>query len=732
MEKASSRKGKKIGIAAVFIAIIATISLVVVIIVVPAPRVTSTHAKQVMFSEVQVSGSSADQFVELYTWEAPGSNLAGWKLEHAGKLAILPAITDLGNLSYIVLRFGPGTNDTDAADKNATVYLDLQGTFLGTQGTLRLVDDVGLVVDYINWGDVAPINPVNWLATDNGIIPSLVANKSMQAWGNDQDNSTNWFIDDATPGIANAVNFNVSTTTWGNITVELSNGINFALPALAGGNYRFESEVVVTGTPVPWVSKADITEMADFTLKHYAKLGFMKPYLGPDGKLNIHVSNSSSQYSTGSCDRYGKISINLGQKGGMAGKVGTKYTVEHEIMHAIQAANEGGYDHWGKAADDPFQEGVAAWGGLSSTMKNYNLTWNQTMVYMKEVGKMNWFDHYRDINTTLWPWPTSGWGRYMGMGLFVKFLNETYGNGTLGRVMKGIKTHYNGSVGLDVGATTALENELGISFKEIWRRYQAWLVDGSASKANQFPTLTPHSNPAAPGSSTPTTDGPVTVAPYGSDIEFINCAGKTTRFSLSFGHLDATSEWRITIIYKKADGTTVTNWFTIAGSSAPVPVNPSLWANITIVKTRIGTAGNGSISIHMNPLIDQRDGRSVDNPRWGNCSAAQPTENNTNTVIPDLPGLFFGIWLDKSQLLNIHVKNSTSNDPSENAVGFYVLGINGTLYYSVPPDPDNPKVFMFSPPETQYYIIHVAWIPALGPFPIQPAEILVDVAFHLS
>jgi len=731
MSEQNKLRKKRTGIAAVAIAAIATVSLVIVFTLPQPPQPVPSYAKKVMLSEVQVSGTPSEQFVELYTWEAPGSSLAGWKLYHGGKVITLPAISNLGALSYVVLRFGPGTSDTDAADMNATVYFDLGMQFIDLFGELKLVDDLGRVVDYYNYGNVVPGNPVDWPATDAGILPSPLPYKSMQVWGVDQDNSSNWFVDNSTTGIANAYNFNVTTPEWGgNITVELSNGINIAPPATAGGDYRFADEAVVTGTPVSWITKEDITEMADFTLKHYAKLGFMKPFLGADGKLNIAVSNSSKDFSTGSCNRFGQIKVNVGQKGGMAGKVGTKYTVEHEIMHAIQAHEESGYDHWGEPADDPFQEGVATWGGISSTMKNYNLTWNQTMAYMKEVGKMNWFDNYRDTNTSLWPWPASGWDRYMGMGLFVKYLNETHGNGTIGKIMMGIKTNYNGTG--STGAQAAIENELGISFAEAWRRFQVWLADGSATKANQFPKLTPHSSPSAPPStSTPTSDGPVTVAPWGSDIEFINCAGKTARFLLSFGHLDASSQWRITIIYTKPDGTKVTTWFTIAGSSAPVPVNPTLWANITIVKTRIGSTGNGSISIAMNPIIDQRDGRSRGGPYCSNGTGAQTTENSTNTLIPDMAGVFTGIWLDTSKSLTIHVKNATSNDPMDNKVGFSVLRTNDTVLYTTPPDASNPKMFGFTPPEPQYYIVNVFWISLFGPIPPEPTEIRVDVSFTL-
>ncbi len=729
MSKEKSLKAKKIGIAAVIVAAIVTVSLVIVFSLPQPTQPTPSYAKKVMFSEVQVSGTPSEQFVELYTWEAPGSSLAGWKLSHRGREVTIPAISNLGALSYVVLHFGPGTSDTNAADKNATVYFNLGIHFLDLSGELRLVDHLGRMVDYYNFGGVVPVGPVGWATDDTGIMPSPLPYKSMQVWGADQDNSSNWIVDNSTAGIANAYNFNVTTPEWGgNITVQISNGINIAPPATAGGDYRFANEVVVTGTPAGWITKDDVAEMADYTLKHYAKLGFMKPYIGADGKLDITISNSSKAYTTGSCDRNGHIRINIGQTGGRAGQVGTKYTVEHEIMHAVQAHHDGDHDHWGDPADDPFQEGMAVWGGLSSTMKNYNLTWNQTMAYLKQSGGMNWFDHYRDTNTSLWPWPASGWGRYMGMGLFVKYLNETYGNGTLGKIMKGIKTNYNGTG--STGAKAAIENELGISFDEVWRRFQAWLADGSATKANQFPKLTPHSSPPAPpNTSTPTSDGPVTVAPYGSDIEFINCTGKTARFSLSFGHLDASSEWRITIIYTKPDGTKVTNWFTIAGSSAPVPVNPSLWANITIVKTRIGTAGNGSISIDMNPIINQDDGRSRENPYWSNCSAAQTTENSTDTSIQNMDGIFVGIWLDASISLTINVKNSTSNDPMDNKVGFSVLFTNDTLVYTTPPDALNPKVFGFVPPVTQYYIIHVYWIPAFGPFPPTTPE--VDVSFAL-
>lgn len=737
MGKEPLNKQKRIAVAAIALVAIVGISLVIVFTLPPGPSTPASYSKKVMFSEVQVHGSHADQFIELYTGDDPGSSLAGWKLVHGVKNITIPGINNLGKLAYVMLRFGPGTNDTDAADMDASIYFNTGLPFLELTGSLQLVDPLGRVVDFYHYGGAAPANPVDWLATDTGLALTGSPAESMQIWGLDQDGSSNWYINASTPGRANSIEFTEPNTAT---PIVVSNGINIDLPTSAGSDYEFLGGIVVKGNPAGWTSKEKIEEMAKFTVDYYAKKGFPTPYLGPDGKLDITIAAGNTTESVGSCNREGSIKINVGTTAGMAGNVSLKNTVEHEIMHAIQAriGGDGKHDHWANDANRPFTEGMAVWGGISSTMANYNLTWEQAMNYLKQAGDHNWFDHFRDLNNTAIPWGGS-YDDYMNMGMFFKFLNETYGPGKIVQIMNGIKNYWNKSQGVDVTAQESIAAALGKSFDQVWRAYHEWLVNGSATAKNKFPPLTPHSSPAAPSSPTspPVIDGPKRVQPYGGDIEFINCAGKTTRFNIGFGHLDGNTHWKITIIYTKPDGSKVTNWFSILGSVAPVPVDPTQWANITIIKTRIGETGNGSISITLTPVPpSSQRGSSYFDPARGNCSAANPTESTT-TKLYDMPDsffdVFFVVWIEASWNLTITARNTTGG-PMQNYLGISVSSLNVSIpVFQVPfsPPETNPKEHTIHCAETTYYFIRVFWddtIPGAG-VPPPGSEIYVEMEF---
>ncbi len=717
------------------------IGTVVVVLVVP-PVKQESNFTQIGFSEVQVLGSTTEQFIELHTSDDIETTLEGWTIKHGSKTLTLPAIAGLGSNCYILITFQAGYDDVNAADKNATVHLPQATPFLQFTGSLVLQDGGGLVVDYICWGGVMPGDSPSsnsWLPSDWGIWPGETTGTSMQRWGEDFNNSTNWYVNGSTPGEANAMEFLAAN---GTVPVIIHNGITEELPLVAGDDFEFAGGPVVSGTPANWTTKADIEEMAKFTLDFYKSMGFPAPYLGSDGKLDIHISKGNKSESTGACSREGSVYVNVGKKGGLEGKVSLKNCVEHEIMHACQAqlGADGKHDHWANDANRPFTEGLAVWGGIASAMKNYKLTWNQVMSRFWDVDDHNWFEHFRDLNNTFIPFGHS-YSDYMGAGLFFKFLNETWGVAKLVEITNGIKNYWNKSQGVDVTAQESIANALGISFDEVVRRFHEWLVSGAAKKANGFPPLPPHSTPAAPTNATspPVKDGPKTVQPYGGDIEFINCAGKTTKFTLNFGDLDGNSKWKITIIYTRPDGTQEIKWFSIYSTVAPVPVDPTQWANITIIKTRIGDTGNGKISMTITPVPpDSYIGDRRENPYHSNCSAGP--ETTSNVLLRYLPDSFFDIWfevwIEEFSTVIINATNA-SGGPMENYLGIDVVSLNESTPVhglSFSPPELNPKIANYHSEETTFYYIRISWdvVAAAGYIPPPSSEILVDVTLSFS
>ena len=323
------------------------------------PLVPPSYEGRVTFMEIQPAGTQDQQFIEFYTWDDTNHSLKDWTVSNTTDSITLPAFTNLGNMTYIVVWFGNGTDQLDASGRNASFHAPRNG-FLGVSGELALYDHLGRLVDHVVYGGATPtIAGSTWLADDTGAVHSGDPSRSLQMWGPDQDNSSNWVEDEATPGGANVYTFN-TTTINDVIPVAIYNGINEELPTAAYEDYRL-TEIVVSGNPAGWTTRANVAEMANFTLQYYAELGFPAPKL-IGGQLRIHLSNGTQNFTTGACARNGSIWINVGQTGGMAGNVSLKYTVEHEIMHAIQASGGPGYDHWGGNSELPITEGLATWG----------------------------------------------------------------------------------------------------------------------------------------------------------------------------------------------------------------------------------------------------------------------------------------------------------------------------------------------------------------------------------
>lgn len=710
------------------IAIIAAAGVTTTLLIVfnMPPGTTPSYSKKISFMEIQASGSPEEQFIELYAWEGVDSTLQGWIVECETRNFTLPAISNLGMMTYIVLNFSAGTwtDDTDASDKVVMLYYDVQGLepMHDVEGNLTLFDDEGRVVDYVHWGGIAPAAPLgNWPSTDGGMLATPDPSLSMQMWGDDLDNSTNWYENMSTPRGANAFEFTVSTVN-GPRVVKVFNGINYDLPDGPEENYTLVGKVVISGNPANWTTKKQIEEMVNYTLDYYAKLGLPAPYAGPDGVIDIHLAKGNDTETCGGTYRSGKIVIDVGTVGGFAGNVSLKNCVEHELMHGVQAqiGPGGGYDRWPKTGpngDLSFAEGMAVWGGITSTMGNFNLNWSEVMVWLWLVDDHNWYDHYRDLNRQMWPFGGK-YDDYIGMGLFVKFLNETYGTNKLVNIFKRIKNYFNGTTGQDVNATTAIAQELSpLTFPDVWRAYQEWLVNGSATKSNGFPALDPGSTvtpPAGPG--TTVLDGPTTVQPWGSHVEFINTTGVTQPFKMSFNPGNG-STWKITIIYTFPDGSKMSHVFDMPEEQWAVIqiTNASVWSNITIIKTRIGNEGTGTISMNLTgytPATTMED-------LWRLV---------TGTIGPHYAG-----YLEAGQTLNVTMANAT-NPGSDMFIGFEMFALNGTfLNESDNFSPTDPKEAMFYASEGTYFIISSFWLEGVAgePFPTSE-DVRIDTTITIT
>ncbi|MHA1684010.1 MAG: hypothetical protein ACTSUE_23935, partial [Promethearchaeota archaeon] len=568
------------------------------------------NADKVYISEIQPSGSFDDQFIELYVRESI-SSLDNWYVEGEGFRLAIPAITNIPAYTYITFWIGNGTNDYDASDKNVSVYYNDSGApFLNPVGFIRVTDNKGRGIDFVQFGAVVPVDPKDdWLESDGGIPSSGDPLNSLQMWGEDLDNSTNWYEWEKTPGAPNKYGFDAPTLN-GIIPVVIYSGIGEDVVFDNDSKY-VGAKIVVKGDVPSWTTKDKVEEMAKYTLDYYAKLGLKPPNLGPDGVLDIHLTKSKHTESSGETDRDGSVKVSVGTTGGLAGNVSLKNCVEHEIMHTVQAKKEAdGTDDWGNSGqDDAITEGMAVWGGITSAMNNYKLNWSQVMDELKKVGDHNWHDHYRNINIQSIPWPGSSnnptrnatYNDYINLGLFMKYVQETFGNETMKKVLEYAKSvFYLKDTYKQRSMMDGFYKATGIRFNELWRKYQQWLVDGTATKDNGFPALKPHTNPKPPTSTGQTTqDGPTFVHPYGSHLEKIDINGTTQKFNLKF-NVGKGSQFKITILFTLPNGTVVPVVLNMPeDEDVQIPVDPAKFKDVTVIKTRVGLTGDGLITMEL-------------------------------------------------------------------------------------------------------------------------------------
>ncbi len=144
-----------------------------------------------------------EEFVELFVENAGSAplNVSGWKvIDFDGNNITLPFISGLGKSDYIVIYTGNGTDDLDASDGNASVYVRRQSGIWNNDGDeAGLYDNLGKIHDFMRYegGSGDPVL-ANWPSTDNG--PAAAEGESVQLNGTDMDSGANWISALPTPG----------------------------------------------------------------------------------------------------------------------------------------------------------------------------------------------------------------------------------------------------------------------------------------------------------------------------------------------------------------------------------------------------------------------------------------------------------------------------------------------------------------------------------------------------
>ncbi len=580
----------------------------------PAPEPTySSFNGDAWINEVHMNSTLTvdEEYVEIYISAAYSeTSIAGWTMTTFGDegRVVLPAIMNVDAEDFIAVYSGTGSEDIDASDGTAVVYLGLADRILNPDGDeVAIYDESGLLIHYMRYGggDGGPVYD-GWSTTDDG--PSLPAGHtgSLSYFGQDKTNTSAWLESLITPGDPNVYMFTTTSTTP-LYDVTITSGIKTAFTHIgiddtkeAGKN---ESIDFYPAAGVNASTLEAIKEHIEFSLEFYEGKGFDRgPATYKPGKINITVVQGTTTESCGSCNTDGEIVIKLGT---VKSKIDLKYVCEHELMHAFQFkvenTGEGNQDH-APTANKWWIEGQATYWGIESTKANYNLTNAEIQDEFKRVGDHNWFTHYTDLNRSV----TLGWGGtytdYIASYLMMKWIRETFGEDKLKEIFDKAKDNF-GNDSLDVSPEDAAADVLGLPWDTLLAMFHAWMMSGAITD-NGVPERKGHVNVTWTGTQTGDSIG---VNSSAAGVERIK-VGSDAPFTMDF-QTEPGSVWKITVIYVYADGSReqADNCpRTYAGSSAPWPVNPGahdkVLVEIIVIKTLVSTGLAQEINMTLTPV----------------------------------------------------------------------------------------------------------------------------------
>ncbi len=580
----------------------------------PGPEPTdSTFNGDAWINEVHMNTTlTVDQeYFEIYISEAyTEASIQGWKIttfDAEGRVA-LPTIMNVDAEDYIAIYTGAGTEDLDAADGTATVYLDRADRILDPDGDeIAIFDESDHLIHFMRYeGGNGNLLYDDWGEDDDGPSIPIGHSGSLSYFGQDKTNTSAWLESLMTPGHPNAYQF-TTTTTDPVYTIIIKSGVSSPYSFLgiddtkiAGKN---ETVDVFPAAGVNASTVKAIKEHIEFSLEFYDGKGFDRgPATYKPGRINVTVVQGTTTESCGSCNTKGEIVIELGT---IKSLIDLKYVCEHELMHAFQFkvenSTEGNQDH-APMGNLWWLEGQATYWGIESTKANYNLTNAEIQDEFKRVGDHNWFAHYTDLNRSI----TIGWGGtysdYMGSYLFMKWISETFGEEKLKEIFDKAKDNF-GNDSEDVSPEDAAADVLGLQWATLLAMFHAWMMNGAITD-NGVPERKGHVNVTWSGTQTGDSIG---VVPNGAGVERIK-VNSNEPFTMDF-ETEPGSVWKITVIYVYADGSreqAMNCPRTYAGTSAPWPVNPGahdkVLVEIIVIKTLVSSGSVSQINMTLTPV----------------------------------------------------------------------------------------------------------------------------------
>ncbi|MGV9169177.1 MAG: hypothetical protein ACOC38_04460 [Promethearchaeia archaeon] len=524
----------------------------------PTPIDTpSDFADAVQISEIHYNQTLTvnQEFFEIYISEGyREQTLSCWYVttfDEEGMLA-LPTIDNIDAEDYIAVYGGTGEDDLDASDGSASIHLGLTDRLLDPLGDeIGIFNENGHVIDYVRYnGGNGDDTYDNWPDQDDG--PSIPSNHtgSISLFGFESANTSKWMLSLISPARPNVYSFLAIETGY---TVTITNGANrdFSFDGIDDAILSKKGEKVdvcnKSGVDGDYIK--EIKKHIAYSLDFYHKKGFTRgPVTYKPGKINVTVLKGSSNETVGKASNKGHIVLEIGKK---KSDTDLKYVCEHELMHLFQYKTEkkgnDTVDH-APVANKFWIEGQATYWGIESTRANYNLTHKEIQDEFKRVGDHNWYEHYTDLNRSIF----KGWGGsysdYMGSYLFNKFMAEVFGEDKLKQIFDTAQDNFNNN-SRDVSPKEAIAQVLGKSWEQVLAEFHAWMMTG-AIEDNGVPERKTHINVTY---SNDTVSDRIKVGSYAAGVERIK-VNSTQPFKVSFNVHPTNSKWKITIIYVYEDG----------------------------------------------------------------------------------------------------------------------------------------------------------------------------------
>ena len=582
-------------------------SMLIIWVLVSLLIVGGVSAADVQINEIYYTASDPlDDYVELFVLDN-SSNLAGWNITtFDGDNETFPAISNLNNFTYITIKMGFGIDDLDATDYNVTIYLGRGTSMLDSGDEVGLYDSTSTLVDFVRYGGGNGDGVLGgWSSSDPGISTSD-AQKSLQLLGFDRNNSGNWRVSSITPGEPNIREF--VSSAFDGTSVRIHNGLR--CPCII--DYINSPPTGVKGIGInvtggPGVDNETIekfVEYVNFSLNLYNKSGFNPPQTGSDGIVDVTLANASSAgqspstgVTTGS-DR--DITIYVGFN-----NVTDKWTVEHELMHAIHGRNytdaNGTYYRWTSLVDRWKEEGLCEYWGFESVKRNFNLTDEEILEEAGEVMNYNISDFGRNTNINVfsnWSSPSFRWSKYVASFLMMRFIAETYGENKTTHIYKVQKNYGSWSTHdpNDVTGTEAVDKALAEegsnkTFEDVFVDWTTWFYNNYNDTINY--TL---DNTVSDTHNITETN---TLVPWGTRYEKIR-VGTGKSLNITFQG-NSTKKYAITLIKIKANGEKDREVKKFIGKTSIIV--DGIYKEIILIKSQINSIGASNFILRVVPII---------------------------------------------------------------------------------------------------------------------------------